>query len=240
MKKNSSDSLFFLLLILLGITTALTAAGFFYSRNGGSVPSFAPGAARLCVVLDAGHGSPDGGAVGSGGTQEKDVNLAIVMKLREVFEGRGAKVILTREGDSSIYDADAETIREKKVSDMHNRLSIINGSGADLFISIHMNAFSDSSQSGLHVFYSGNHPEAEAVAEAIQTRISEITGAKTHAVKAASETLFLMKDPVPPSVLVECGFISNPEEERLLNDDEYRSKIAYAIADAVLDSGHGI
>ena len=93
MKKNSSDSLFFLLLILLGITTALTAAGFFYSRDGGSVPSFAPGAARLCVVLDAGHGSPDGGAVGPGGTQEKDVNLAIVMKLREVFEGRGAKVI---------------------------------------------------------------------------------------------------------------------------------------------------
>lgn len=186
--------------------------------------------------MSAPHGSPDGGAVGSGGTQEKDVNLAIVLKLREVLEGRGAEVVLTRSGDSAIYDPDAETIREKKVSDMHNRLDIINNSGADLFISIHMNAFSDRSQSGLHVFYSRNHPEAEAIASAIQDKISELTGAKVHTVKAASESLFLMKDPKPPSVLVECGFISNPDEEKLLNDDEYQAKIAFAIADAVLGS----
>ncbi len=236
MKMKSSDSLFFLLLILLGITTALTAAGFFYGLDTRSVPSFGPSHPPVRITLDAGHGSPDGGAVGSGGTQEKDVNLAIVLKLREVLEGRGAEVVLTRSGDSAIYDPDAETIREKKVSDMHNRLDIINNSGSDLFISIHMNAFSDKSQSGLHVFYSRNHPETEAIAAAIQDRISELTGAKVHTVKAASESLFLMKDPKPPSVLVECGFISNPDEEKLLNDDEYQAKIAFAIADAVLGS----
>lgn len=164
---------------------------------------------------------------------EKDVNLAIVLKIREILESRGFHVILTREGDSGIYDSSAETIHEKKVSDMNKRRDIINQSNADLFISIHMNAFSDPSSNGLHVFYARNHPEAEPLAANIQNRISELTGAEVHAVKAASESLYLMKNPVPPSVLVECGFISNPEEEKLLNDDIYRSKIAFAISDAI-------
>lgn len=234
MKERSSDSLFFLLILLLGITAALTAAGAFFSS--GAVTSFAPSAPRLCVVVDPGHGSPDGGAVGPGGTQEKDVNLAIALKLREVLEGRGVRVIMTREGDSGIFDSDAETIREKKVSDMRNRLKVIRESGADLFLSIHMNAFSDSSQSGLHVFYSKEFPEAGPIAEAIQNRVAELTGARAHAVETASDSLFLMKDPTIPSVLIECGFITNPEEEKLLNDELYRSKLAYAIADAVIFS----
>lgn len=231
MKPKASDSLFFLLIILLGVTAAL------FLTNLRAAPSFSNSAngKHVKIALDAGHGAPDGGAVGVSGTLEKDINLAIVLKLQEILEGRGAEVVLTRTGDSGIYDDESATIRQKKVSDMHNRLDIINNSGADLFISIHMNSFSDPSSSGLHVFYSRNHPEAEAAAAAIQDRIAAVTGSKTHAVKTASESLFLMKDPIPPSVLVECGFISNPEEEKLLNTDEYQAKIAYAIADAVAD-----
>ena len=120
---------------------------------------------------------------------------------------------------------------------MKKRLGIINNSNADLFISIHMNAFSDSSSNGLHVFYSRNHPEAEETAAAIQDAIAALTGAETHTVKTASDTLFLMKNPTPPAILVECGFISNPREEELLNTDEYRAKIAFAIADAIMESG---
>ena len=188
---------------------------------------------RFCVVLDAGHGSPDGGAVGINGTLEKDINLDVVLKLRQILENRGMKVILTREGDSGIFDSNAETIHEKKVSDMKRRLDIINNSNADLFISVHMNSFTDTTSNGLHVFYSRNHPQAEETAIRIQKKISSLTGAKTHAVKTASESLYLMKNPVPPSVLVECGFISNPEEEKLLNDENYRAKIAFAIAEAI-------
>ena len=171
--------------------------------------------------------------MGPGGTEEKDINLDIVLKLQEVLENRGTHVILTRSGDSGIYDSSAGTIHEKKVSDMKKRLGIINNSNADLFISIHMNAFSDSTSNGLHVFYSRNHPEAEETAAAIQDSIAALTGAQTHTVKTASDTLFLMKDPTPPAILVECGFISNPREEMLLNTDEYRAKIAFAIADAI-------
>lgn len=188
------------------------------------------------VVLDAGHGEPDGGAVGINGTIEKDINLKIALKLQEVLESRGVRVLMTRTDDNSICDKSAKTLHEKKVSDMHNRLEIINTSGADLFLSIHMNSFSDPKSGGLHVFYSRNHPEAEETAVLIQESIAELTGAKTHTVKAASDTLFLMKNPIPPAILVECGFISNPEEERLLNDDNYQSKIAFSIANAVINA----
>ena len=145
-------------------------------------------------------------------------------------------VILTRSGDSGIYDSTAQTIHEMKVSDMHNRRDIVNSSGADLFISVHMNAFGSRSAGGLHVFYARNHPECEETAKRIQDSIASITGAKPHTVKTASDSLFLMKDPVPPAVLVECGFITNPDEERLLNTEEYRAKIAFAIANAISPS----
>lgn len=228
MKKSYKKPLFFLLIILFA-----SAAGAVLKST--ALPSFS-NAEEYCIILDAGHGAPDGGAVGVSGTEEKDINLDIVLKLQEILEGRGAKVILTRSGDSEIYDDDAQTIHEKKVSDMRNRKKIMDNSDADLFLSIHMNAFSDPNSGGLHVFYARNHPECEVVATKIQDSIAKLTGAKTHAVKTASDSLYLMKNPVPPSILVECGFISNPEEERLLNTDQYRAKIAFGIADAVYPS----
>ena len=187
----------------------------------------------LKIVLDAGHGEPDGGAVGVNGTLEKDVNLAIVQKLQEILEGKGVEVILTREGDYGLQDENANTIRKMKVSDMNKRRSIIKESGADLFISIHMNSFGDSKVHGLHIFYDKSHPDVEETAEKIQENIGAVTGAQTHTVKTADERLFLMKNPPIPAILVECGFLSNPEEEKKLSDEEYQAKIAWAIASAL-------
>ena len=153
------------------------------------------------VVLDAGHGEPDGGAVGVSGVVEKDEN--------------------------------AETIRKMKVSDMNKRLDIMKNSHADIFVSIHMNSFGDQKVSGLHIFYDKNHPEIERLAKSIQNKMSEVTGAEMHAVKTADERLFLMKNPPMPAILVECGFLSNPDEEKKLASDEYQSKIAWAIASAI-------
>ncbi len=216
-----SITIFFLIVLILIFTTK-------------TAPTFS--VAPLCtVVVDAGHGEPDGGAVGVNGTLEKDINLSIAIKIQEILESRGVKVIMTRTDDNSIHSSDAQTLHEKKVSDMHKRESIINNSGADLFLSIHMNSFTDTSASGLHVFYSRNHPEAENLAVSIQDELTNITHAKAHTVKTASETLYLMKSPVPPAILVECGFLSNPQEEELLNDELYQSKIAFAIANAIID-----
>ncbi len=184
------------------------------------------------VIVDAGHGEPDGGAVGVGGTLEKDINLKIAKKLEEVLEGKGIRVIMTRAGDSALFENRDGTIREKKREDMNTRLSIMKKSGADLFVSVHMNSFESSKANGLHVFYAENHTEVKNLAENIQNRIAEITGAATHAVKTADKSLFLMKNPPLPAILVECGFISNPEEEKKLNDEDYQSRIAWAIAEA--------
>ena len=215
--------------------TALIAVGVSTVVIKNSVPAFSDNK-PYTVVLDAGHGDPDGGAVGIGGTIEKDINLKVTLKLQEILESRGVRVVLTRPDDNSICDESAKTLHEKKVSDMHNRLDIINNSNADLAISIHMNSFPNPKSGGLHVFYARNHPEAEYLASSVQDEISALTNAKTHAVKTASESLYLMKNPVPPTILVECGFISNPNEEKLLNTDEYQSKIAFAIANAVIEA----
>ena len=107
-----------------------------------AIPTFST-SLPYTVIIDAGHGEPDGGAIGIGGTIEKDINLKITLKLQEILESRGMRVILTRPDDNSIYDKSAQTLHEKKVSDMHKRRDIINNSKADLIISIHMNSLTD-------------------------------------------------------------------------------------------------
>lgn len=186
----------------------------------------------ITIIIDAGHGEPDGGAVGSGGTLEKDINLKIALKTAEVLEGKGIRVIMTRTGDSALYENEDASIREKKREDMNNRMSVMKNSGADAFISIHMNSFASRKASGLHVFYAENHSDIRPLAENIQKRISDITGAAAHTVRTADKSLFLMKNPPIPAILIECGFISNPEEEKKLNDEDYQSRIAWAVAEA--------
>lgn len=188
------------------------------------------------IIIDAGHGQPDSGAVGANGTLEKDINLSIALKTGEILESKGCKVIYTRMGDNGIYDEKEDTIRKMKVSDMHKRRKIMETSGADLFLTIHMNAFENAKANGLHIFYSAEHEDTiKPLAESIQTHIAEITGAQTHSVKTVSEKLFLMKKPPLPCILAECGFLSNPEEEKKLNDENYQSKIAWAIAASVYE-----
>lgn len=191
------------------------------------------------VIIDAGHGSPDGGAVGVSGVVEKDVNLAIAQKLREVLEGQGIAVIMTRDGDSGIQSEEANTIRKMKVSDMKKRQEIINKSNAELFLSIHMNSFTDKSASGLHLFYDKNHEEYKPLAEKIQNEMALVTGAQAHDVREAEDRLYLMKNTKVPSILVECGFLSNPDEEQKLIQEDYQSKIAWSIGTTVYEYFYG-
>ncbi len=187
----------------------------------------------VTVIVDAGHGLPDGGAVGVSGSVEQKINLDIALKLKEVLEGKGMRVIMTREDENGLWDEDSQSIRQKKVSDMNNRLDIMQKSNADLFISIHMNSYPNQKTSGLRVFYAPNHSEIKPLAENIQVRMQDITGANTTVVKSADKSLFLMKNPPIPAILVECGFISNPNEEKKLQDEDYQARLAWAMADAI-------
>lgn len=188
---------------------------------------------NLCVIVDAGHGLPDGGAVGVSGSVEQEINLKIALKLREVLEAKGIKVIMTRENENGIWENESDSIRKKKVDDMNNRLKIMTDSDAGLFISIHMNSFPNHKTSGLRIFYAPNHEEIKPLAENIQKRIQDITGANINIVKSADKSLFLMKNPPVPAILVECGFLSNPTEEKKLQDDDYQARLGWAIADAI-------
>lgn len=188
------------------------------------------GRESITVVVDAGHGLPDGGAVGAGGSVEADINLKIADKLCEVLEGKGIDVIMTRTDRRGLCSGENEW---SKVEDMRLRREIMKKSGAELFVSVHMNHFTDSSVHGLRLFYAANHPEMKQLCELMQQKMSEVTGAKINAVRAADKGLFLMKAPPIPAVLVECGFISNPDEEKRLLTDEYASKIAWAMADSI-------
>ncbi len=186
---------------------------------------------ELCVVIDAGHGMPDGGAVGVNGSIEAELNLDIAKKLCEVLEGKGITTIMTRTGEGGVKAH--ENGSWSKVEDMRERLKVLRGSDADLFVSIHMNHFTSPSVSGLRLFYAANHSEIKPLAENIQSRMAELTGAKVTAVRAADKSLFLMKSPPIPAILIECGFLSNPDEEKKLKEDDYRAKIAWAIADRI-------
>ena len=184
---------------------------------------------EFLVVIDAGHGGMDGGAVGVLGTKESDLNLDVAKKLSEILRGKGIDTIMTREDDNGVVLGDSWS----KLGDMQARKKIIKESDADLFISIHMNHFTMEKVNGLRVFYSKDFEEAENLAGLIQNSVSKITGAKISNVKAADKSLFLMKSPPMPAILIECGFISNKDEETKLKNPEYRAKIAWAIADSL-------
>lgn len=189
------------------------------------------------IVLDAGHGIPDGGAVGNTGANEAEINLDVTLKLKQHLKKSGIKVILTRSDENAIFDNNLKTIKQKKVSDLHNREKIINSSDADFFVSIHMNKFTDSKYSGPQVFYSPSFNQSETLAKNIQNSlISELNPEMKREIKKSDGSIYLLKSAKIPGVLVECGFLSNDKEEKLLLSSAYREKVAFAIYKGIMNS----
>ena len=180
------------------------------------------------VLIDPGHGGFDGGAVASDGTLEKDINLDVSLHLRDMLFICGITVEMTRDTDASTQSADATTIREKKVSDMHNRL--VQYEQSSLVIAVHQNHFQQSKYSGTQVFYSGNHTESQHLAEAVQRAVAtDLQPNNNRQIKRATDGVYLMHHTSVPAILVECGFLSNPEELAQLKDAQYRQKMAWVI-----------
>lgn len=181
------------------------------------------------ILLDAGHGGEDGGA-GENGVQEKDVNLAVALQLREFLEMSGFRVVMTRETDVSIHDDSASTIREKKVSDLHNRLKLIEQYPGCTFISIHQNQFEQSQYHGAQMFYSKNDERSKLLAEKLQQSfVSLLQPDNEREVKAATKDIYLLWNAQVPAVIVECGFLSNPEEAAKLKEPGYQKDLAFTI-----------
>ena len=181
------------------------------------------------IVLDAGHGLPDEGAVGFTGTTEQAINLEIVLKLQKLIEQSGAKVILTRSDENGIYSADSTSIRNKKISDIKNREYIVDNSNADVFISIHLNKYKDSKYSGWQTFYQPKIESSKLLAESIQQELNNNINKDNKRIPMAIKGVYLMEHISIPGVVVECGFISNPNEEGLLKQETHQSKLAWGI-----------
>ena len=184
----------------------------------------------LTVVIDAGHGGNDPGKVSQDGILEKDVNLAIALKLKSQLEKKGIRVILTRDSDVCLAETGAAN---KKKSDMINRMELVNESGADLLISIHQNSYSDKRVKGAQVFYYGSSEQSMLLAKEIQDCIKEYADAENNRKAKACDDYYILRKSACPAVIIECGFLSNPEETAKLVDDKYQEKLAEAITEAV-------
>lgn len=229
MKKN--NIIFTCVMVLIAFVFASVYTVYEKSRNI-SVSSF-PGQ-DITVVIDAGHGGVDGGATGVDGTVEKNINLSIAKKLKAQLNIMGIKTVMTRTTDTTTADSGKKTIKQTKTSDLQNRMKLVNETKNSVLISIHQNHYPEEKYSGMQVFYSPNNQASENLAQLIQSATKDyIQPQNDRPIKKAESNLYLLYSAKAPSVLVECGFMSNAQENKLLEDEEYQKKLAFCIAVSV-------
>lgn len=187
------------------------------------------------VILDAGHGVPDEGAQSSNGTTEAESNLKIALKVQNLLEQSGCTVLLTRSDENAIYDIDSKTLKQKKISDIHNRVKIGNESSADAFISIHLNKIPQSQYYGWQTFYKEGNADGKKLAVAIQNSLNNAIDKENNRVSKTIDNVYIIKHIEIPTTIVECGFLSNPEEEKQLLDDDYQNRLAWGIYSGIIN-----
>lgn len=207
----------------------------FTNRELQTVPTSSLPISNHVVILDAGHGLPDGGAVAEDGTYESNINLSIVEKLQKLLESSSCTVILTRSDENGIYEMDADTIRKKKISDMKNRVEIGNHSDAEIFVSIHLNKIPSTKYSGWQTFYKNENENSLKLANSIQENLNYAIQKENKRVPEKVPNIYLAKNLEIPFTIVECGFLSNSTECDLLKTDNYQEILAWGIYTGIMD-----
>ncbi len=223
----------FALLIIASVCARIDTS-FYYKTAEKSVSATVNNVSEITVVVDAGHGGEDGGAVGINGVLEKDINLSISNYLCAFFDFLDINAVPTRTEDRLLYTP--EQSDRKKFNDLNNRLLFTNSVENPIFISIHQNKFPVEKYYGLQVYYSVNNSESFLLSELIQQKNAEFLQPENNRqVKKAGRNIFLLHRLNCPAVLVECGFLSNSNEEQLLSDSGYQKKLAFIIFSSVMD-----
>lgn len=186
---------------------------------------------EVCVIIDAGHGGEDGGASSCTGVLESQINLEISLRLNDLLHLLGYQTRMIRTTDTAIY-SEGETLSAKKVSDLKNRVAIVNETDNALLVSIHQNTFPDGRYSGAQVFYSKD-ANSKQLADHLQTALIQNLNPGSRRRAKPSDGIYLMQHIQQPGILVECGFISNAEEDSKLRSPEYQQKLACVIATEV-------
>jgi N-acetylmuramoyl-L-alanine amidase len=216
--KKKIELLMGLCILLCAFVLARKSAVFVQSERAGSAP--------LCIVVDAGHGGDDPGKIGINDALEKDINLQIALKLQKLLEQNNIKVVMTRDTDQGLYSDGATN---KKAEDMQTRCKIIGDSDALFTVSIHQNSYTSPEIQGAQVFYYGQSENGKKLAETLQSALIEQVDPDNHREAKANESYYLLKKTPTPTVIVECGFLSNPAEAELLLQEEYQDKLVNAI-----------
>ncbi len=211
--------------LLMGIL--LVAAAFFLAQNGAKlVQSSKAKVTTLCIAIDAGHGGIDPGKIGINNALEKDINLEIALKLEKKLEDAGIKIVMTRTDDTGLY---SESSTNKKVEDMQERCKLIAESEPVFTVSIHQNSYVTEDIKGAQVFYYGQSEVGKELAETLQESLISLVDPDNHRQAKANESYYLLKKTTSPTVIVECGFLSNSEEAALLVTSDYQDTLVDAI-----------
>lgn len=211
--------------LLMGIL--LVAAAFFLAQNGAKlVQSSKAKSTTPCIVIDAGHGGIDPGKIGINNALEKDINLEIALKLAEKLKDAGIKIVMTRTDDTGLY---SESSTNKKVEDMQERCKLIAEAEPVFTVSIHQNSYVTEDIKGAQVFYYGQSEIGKELAETLQECLISLVDPDNHRQAKANESYYLLKKTTSPTVIVECGFLSNSEEAALLITSDYQDTLVDAI-----------
>lgn len=222
---------------IIALSFVLIIGAFYYGSNGYDAQITSSGSLDLkpIIIIDAGHGGFDGGAVADDGTVEKDINLSIALKLGNMLRVCGYNVIFTREEDKGTDNLENGSIAQRKKDDLKNRLELMSGFSDAVFVSIHLNKFSVRSAKGAQVFYSPNGEASKLLSNEIQNSVKEqLQKDNSRVSKIASKDIYLLYNAPIPAVIVECGFISNPAELTLLKDENYQTKLSFAVLCGIL------
>lgn len=187
------------------------------------------------IIIDAGHGGEDSGAVGVTGALEKDLNLEIALEIGRAFEEKGYVVVYTRTDDRLLYNEDENIYGIRKISDLKNRCKVAERYPDSILVSIHMNSFGSSKYSGLQVYYSEKNEESRTLADYIQNRVvSDIQKDNKRAIKSGGD-MYILENVTNPAVLIECGFLTNEEECKKLSEKEYQKELSFSIVCGIIE-----
>lgn len=226
----------FLLISILVLIAAILVTGYGYFIEKSALKANYNFDNNSVIIIDAGHGGIDGGTHSADGTLEKEINLSIALKLKDILQSFGIKVITTRESDMSIHSEGVQGIRNQKISDIKNRLHIIETTENAVFVSIHQNYYPQPQYSGAQIFYSKNNPLSEILAQSIRGEIiTNLQKENTREIKKSGKEIYLLNSTTVPAVMVECGFLSNKTEADQLKNENYQQKMAFFIAMGIID-----
>ena len=224
--------------VLLTLTVissiAVGIAAEFYGKNLRKIQADALPYDKI-IILDAGHGGEDPGAVADGGIYEKDLNLQIALEIGRILEEKGYIVVYTRTDDKLLYKEEENVKGIRKISDLKNRCKFADRYPGSIFVSIHMNSFGSSKYSGLQVYYSLDNQQSLSLANSVQERVVNDIQNSNKRVTKPGKDMYILEHISNPAILIECGFITNQEELKKLSEKEYQKQLSFSIVCGIID-----